>query len=195
MNVMANSGVVRLTIGMDTTAAMIKPAPLPTSSSADSLLLHSARPMMQEGHRYSLRLSECVPTHRRGPRAQTMATRQKKKKPRTFTFRQRQGLDRAAEHYLRECYRQKKPVRVNDFARSLGLTPEYVSFLGSEIVGGLQAFLRNKQLASAGRLLRRTPLSIDEIAARSGFGTRSTMRRWFLKVHGVSPAAFRGPEK
>ncbi len=120
-----------------------------------------------------------------------MATRHNKR-PRTFTQRHRQGLDRAAEHFLRECYRQKKPARGKDFARSLDLTPEYVSWLGSKILGGsLHQFLRGKQLQYAARLLRRTPLTVEEIAARTGFGTRSTMHRWFVAAYGIGPAAFR----
>lgn len=123
-----------------------------------------------------------------------MATRPKKK-PRTFTHGHRQGLDRAAEHYLRECYRQKKPARGKDFARSLDVTPEYLSFLAAQVLGqSLQRFLRTKQVEYAARLLRRTPLSVDEIAARSGFGTRSAMLRWFLDVYGMGPAAFRERE-
>ena len=118
------------------------------------------------------------------------------KKPRTFTHGHRQGLDRAAEHYLRECYRTRKPVRGKDFARSLDLTPEYVSWLGAKILGGsLHRFLRRKQLEYAARLLRRTPLSIEEVAARSGFGTRSTMHRWFVEAYGMGPASFREREK
>jgi AraC-like DNA-binding protein len=116
----------------------------------------------------------------------------RKKNPRTFTPGHRQGLDRAAEHYLRECYRQKKPARGKDFARSLDRTPEYVSWLAAKILGEtLHQFLRRKQVAYAARLLRRTPLSIEEIAARSAFGTRSAMHRWFVQVYGVGPAAFR----
>lgn len=117
----------------------------------------------------------------------------RKKKPRTFTIGHRQGLGRAAEHYLRECYRLKKPARGKDFARSLDLTPEYVSWLATNILGGetLQQFLRKKQVDYAARLLRRTPLSIEEIAARSAFGTRSTMHRWFVETYGVGPAEYR----
>ena len=123
-----------------------------------------------------------------------MAT-SRKKKPRRFTPGHRQGLDRAAEHFLRDCYRQKKPARAKDFARSMDLTPEYVSWLGSQIVGGLHAFLRKKQVEHAARLLRRTPLSVEEIAERSAFGTRSAMHRWFVKVHGISPSEFRKRKK
>lgn len=120
-----------------------------------------------------------------------MGTRRKKKQ-RTFTPRHRQGFVRAAEHFLRDCYRQKKPARGKDFARSLDLTPEYVSWLAAQVLGeSLQAFLRGKQVEHAARLLRRTPLSVEEIAERSGFGTRSAMHRWFVKAYGIGPAAFR----
>ncbi|MEO8383277.1 MAG: AraC family transcriptional regulator [Acidobacteriota bacterium] len=124
-----------------------------------------------------------------------MATPQKKK-PRIFTHGHRQGLDRAAEHFLRDCYRRKKPARGKDFAQSLDMTPEYVSWLGAKILGeSLHQFLRRKQVEYAARLLRRTPLSVEEIAARSGFGTRSTMHRWFVQAHGMGPAAFRERKK
>jgi len=83
-------------------------------------------------------------------------------------------------------------ARGKDFARSLDLTPEYVSWLASQILGGsLHRFLRTKQLEHAARLLLRTPLSIEEIAARSGFGTRSTMHRWFVDAYGMGPKAYR----
>jgi AraC-like DNA-binding protein len=124
-----------------------------------------------------------------------MGTR-RQKKPRKFTHGHRQGLDRAAEHFLRDCYRRKTPARGKDFARSLGLTPEYVSWMAGRILGeSLHVFLRQKQVEYAARLLRRTPLSVEEIAVRSGFGTRSAMHRWFVKVHGIGPAAFRERRK
>ena len=120
-----------------------------------------------------------------------MATR-RKKKPRTFTRGHRQGLDRAAEHFLRECYRQKKPARGKDLAQSLDLTPEYVSWLAAQVLGeSLHQYLRRKQVEYAARLLVRTPLSIEEIAARSAFGTRSTMHRWFVETYGIGPAEYR----
>ena len=56
-------------------------------------------------------------------------------------------------------------------------------------------YLRGKQVEYAARLLRRTPLSVEEIAARSGFGTRSAMHRWFVKAYGMGPAAFRERKK
>ena len=94
------------------------------------------------------------------------------------------------------CYRRKKRALAKDFARSLDLTPEYVSWLGANILGEpLHQYLRKKQVVYASRLLRRTPLSVEEIAARSAFGTRSTMHRWFVEVYGIGPAAFRERKK
>lgn len=123
-------------------------------------------------------------------------TRRQEKHPRIFTHDHRQRLDRAAENYLRECYQSMKPARGKDFANSLDLTPEYVSWLGAQILGGsLHDFLRMKQVAYAERLLRTTPLSVAEVAMRSGFGTRSTLHRWFVAVHALSPAAFRELKK
>jgi AraC-like DNA-binding protein len=118
------------------------------------------------------------------------------RKPRTFNHDHRRRLGRAAENYLRECYRNRKPARGKDFAHSLDLTPEYVSWLAPQILGGsLHEFLRKKQVAYAVRLLKTTPLSIEEIAERSAFGTRSTMHRWFVALYDLSPAAFRALKK
>ena len=110
---------------------------------------------------------------------------------RTFTHWHKQGFERAAEHYLRECYRKKKRARADDFAQSIDLTPEYASFLGAKLVGGLRAYLRKRQMEQACKLLRRTPYSIEEIASRRAFGTRSTMHRWFVKAYGMGPEAYR----
>ena len=78
----------------------------------------------------------------------------------------------------------------------LGLTPEYVSWLAAKILGkSLQAFLREKQAAYAARLLRITPLTVDEIAIQSGFGTPATFYRWFVAIYGMTPAAFRRLKK
>jgi AraC-like DNA-binding protein len=124
-----------------------------------------------------------------------MGTR-RKKKPRKVTPGSGKGFARAAEHFLRECYRKKKPARAKDFARSLDRTPEHVSWLAAQALGeSLHVYLRKKQVEDAARLLRRTPLSVEEIAVRTGFGTRHAMHRWFVKVHGIGPAAFREREK
>lgn len=97
----------------------------------------------------------------------------RQKKPRRLTKWHGQGWSRAVEHYLQDCYRRKKPAREKDFARSLDLTPEYASAIAAQALGEpLHQFMRKKQVAHAARLLlRKLPLSVEEIAARSAFGT------------------------
>jgi AraC-like DNA-binding protein len=120
----------------------------------------------------------------------------RKKNPRTFTLAHRHRLDRAAEHYLRFCYRQKTAARASEFATYAGRTPEYMSWLARNAVGkSLRTFLREKQLAYAAQLLRTTPLSVEEIAERAGFGTAGTLYRWFAAAYGMSPGQFRESKK
>ena len=118
------------------------------------------------------------------------------KRARTFTHAHRQRLDRAVEHYLRQCYRTNTAARASEFAAHLGLTPEYVSWLASRILGmSLHQYLRQQQVAYAARLLKTGPLPVDEIAIRSGFGTHGTFYRWFSAVYGTTPGAFRELKK
>src|SRR5260370_1312679 len=112
--------------------------------------------------------------------------------PRNFTHTHRQRLERAAAHYLRDCYRRVTAARVSELADLLGLAAPYLSRIAPEIVGmSLRDFLRARQLEYAVRLLRTTPLPVGEIALRCGFGTVSTFYRWFRAPYGTPPAAFR----
>jgi AraC-like DNA-binding protein len=116
--------------------------------------------------------------------------------PRTFTHAHRQRLERAAEHYLQDCYRKQTAARASEFAEYLGVTHPYLSRIAPEIAGKtLRDLLRTKQLAYAVRLLRTTPLVIREIAVRCGFGTVSTFYRCFEAAHGVPPGVFREVKK
>ena len=111
----------------------------------------------------------------------------------TYSHLDRQRLERAAAHYLRDCYRRRTAARVSEFAAYLGRATPYLSRTASAIIGmPLRDFLRAKQIAYAERLLRTTPLPIEEIAVRAGFGTASTFYRRFTAVHGITPGAFRG---
>lgn len=119
-----------------------------------------------------------------------------RKKRRTFTYFDRQRYQRAAQVFLEDCYQKKRRVRGKDFAADIGLTPEYTSFLATQILGQpLMEWFRSRQVEHAARLLERTPLSVEEIAARSGFGTRSTLHRTFVRVKGMTPTAFRTLKK
>jgi AraC-like DNA-binding protein len=116
--------------------------------------------------------------------------------PRRFTPDHRKRLDRAVEHYLLFCYGQKTAARASEFATRLGRTPEYLSWLATRVLGkSLRDYLREKQVARAARLLRTTPLSVEEIALRAGFGTAGTLYRWFKASYGTSPGAYRQLKK
>ena len=109
-----------------------------------------------------------------------------------FTHRDRQRLQRAAEHYLQTCYRLRTAARVSEFAALLGLTQPYISRIAPALTGfTLREFFRRRQLEYAATLLQRTPLPIRQIAVASGFGTASTFYRCFVAMYGMTPAAYR----
>lgn len=117
-------------------------------------------------------------------------------KPRHFTHRHRQHLDAATEHYLRSCYRRKTRATVAEFASVLERHPDYVTRTARAILGaGLLQYFRTKQLEEAERLIVTTPLSMQEIALRAGFGTTATFYRFFRAAHGMPPGAFRKVRK
>jgi AraC-like DNA-binding protein len=112
--------------------------------------------------------------------------------PKQFTHRDRQRLERAAEHYLRDCYRRRTAARVSEFADSLDLTQAYLSRVVALMTGmPVRDFLRERQLHYAASLLRATPLSVREIALASAFGTVSTFHRCFVTAFDLTPAAYR----
>ena len=123
--------------------------------------------------------------------------RRPKTSTRTYTHAHRQRLDRVIEHYLLACYARKTAARASVLATAyLEVTAPYLSRIAPEIVGtSLRDYLRLKQLAYAEQLLRTTPLTIDEIALRAGFGTPRTFYRWFERKHGMTPSAFRKIKK
>jgi AraC-like DNA-binding protein len=97
---------------------------------------------------------------------------------------------------VQACYRKKTAVRVSEFASFLGVTPEYLSGMVRQLTGQTpRDFLRAKQLRYAEQLLQVTPLPVDEIALRSGFGTSATFYRCFHAKHATTPGAFREVKK
>ena len=53
-------------------------------------------------------------------------------------------------------------------------------------------YVRDRQIHHAAELLRETDLSLEEIAAQSGFTNILTFRRNFKAVMGVNPSEYRG---
>ena len=112
--------------------------------------------------------------------------------PRRHLSIHRRGLERAAAHYLHDrCYERRSAARVSDFAQYLELTAPYLSRIASEVLGmSLRDFLRKQQLERAAQLLR-IGMDIPEVALRAGFGTVSTLYRWFHIGFGMTPGEFR----
>jgi len=110
-----------------------------------------------------------------------------------YSYLDRQRLERATAHYLRDCRRRRTAARVSELAAYLGLSAEDFSRTVSAIAGlPPRDYLRGKQLAYAEQLLRTTPLPNEEIAILAGFGTDGTFYRLFKAAHGMTPGAFRG---
>jgi AraC-like DNA-binding protein len=55
--------------------------------------------------------------------------------------------------------------------------------------------LRRKQLERAADLLAHSSLSVEDVAAASGFGHRSSFYRRFREAYGVTPTQFREATK
>lgn len=115
---------------------------------------------------------------------------------RTYTFADRQRLLRTIDIYLRWCYRHQTAARTSELAARLGVSPQYLSSIARPIFGKpLRVVLREKRLREAERLLRQTPLPVEEVAIRAAFGSPSTFYRWFVEKHGITPVAFRELKK
>jgi AraC family transcriptional activator FtrA len=101
------------------------------------------------------------------------------------TDRLRPALDWARGHL-------DEPLTVRDLAREAGLSTRQ---LGRRMCAeaGLTplAWLHRQRISRAQDLLERTEASVEQIAARCGMGTATTLRRNFRQAVGVSPTAYR----
>jgi AraC-like DNA-binding protein len=120
----------------------------------------------------------------------------RKGKPRKSSARSRDAdrrrFERAAELYLHACYGTKTAARAEEFAAFLRLTRPYLSRIVPDLIGmPLRDYLRGQQLAYAQHLLRTMPLTVDEIALASAFGTPWTFYRCFKAAFGMTPTEYR----
>jgi AraC-like DNA-binding protein len=104
----------------------------------------------------------------------------------------RRRFERAAELYLHACYGTKTAARAEEFAAFLRLTRPYLSRIVPDLIGmPLRDYLRGQQLTYARHLLRTTPLTIDQVALASAFGTPWTFYRCFKTAFGMTPTKYR----
>lgn len=96
------------------------------------------------------------------------------------------------EQYLADCYARRTVARVSELADLLKASRPYLSRVIPQLFGrSLRRLLRERQLEEAKRLLRLTDLHLDEIAAASAFGDRSTFYRLFRTMAGITPHQYR----
>lgn len=106
---------------------------------------------------------------------------------------QRQRYDDAIDLYLSDCYAKRTTSRADELSALLGGAREHVGRKVQQLFGrSLAIVMRDKQLEEVKRLLSGvSPLSMDEIAAATGFGTRSTLFRRFKSAFGCTPHEYR----
>jgi AraC-like DNA-binding protein len=105
---------------------------------------------------------------------------------------ERSWYRRGVDAYLDVCYRSRSRASASEFAQRFDLAPATLTRTFKRLFGKtpLQYF-RSQQLSYAAKLLRRRALSIDEIAAITGLGTRTTFFRLFLAKFGMRPDEYR----
>lgn len=82
--------------------------------------------------------------------------------------------------------------QVNEYARELGVTPNYLNVLSRRYFGdSALAFIHRRVLLEIKRLLLRTDLDISEIAYALRFNELSYFSRFFKHHTGVTPNEFR----
>lgn len=104
----------------------------------------------------------------------------------------RHDIAAVAAEYVLECFRLNTSPRVDELARKLQVHPSFLSRHFKTSTGRrLSAALKEHQIAEAKRLLSHTSMTIDQIAAQAGFGTRNTFYRYFKRVVGTTPQRYR----
>ncbi|MFD6100895.1 GlxA family transcriptional regulator [Nocardiopsis flavescens] len=122
-----------------------------------------------------------APAHRPGGQAQFIAP---PAVPRT-----RDGLGEALE-WART--RLDRPLTVADLARRAGLSPRHLARrMNAETGAGPLEWLHRQRVGLARELLEGTDATVEQVAARCGMGTATTLRRHFHRAVGVSPLAYR----
>lgn len=104
----------------------------------------------------------------------------------------RRRLLRALDVYLRSCFELRTPARVSELAQILDVSRPYLSRLYRRVIGTpVGELMRERQVARAEDLLRRTALPTAEIATLAGFGTQMTLYRVFSTLRGMTPDEYR----
>jgi AraC-like DNA-binding protein len=100
------------------------------------------------------------------------------------------GLVRQALRYVHD--NADRPIRVDELARHLHVSPRQLSRLFSVHVGqSPAAYVERARLDHAVALLLRTELPVKQVAAEVGYGDVTQFTRAFARRYGAPPARFR----
>ena len=92
--------------------------------------------------------------------------------------------------YLDNNYNEK--ITVNTLAERCFYNPSYFSRIFSETFGvSITEYIKKKRFEKACELLTSTELSVEEIAAKSGFRDSGAIFKYFKKKLGITPAEYR----
>ena len=95
-----------------------------------------------------------------------------------------------ASDYIQSAY--EEPIHLQDIAAAAHLSRFHLVRLFQRAHGLTpHAYLTRKRLSVALRLIAHTPLGLDDIAARAGLGTRSSLFRHLQRQQGNGAAALR----
>jgi AraC-like DNA-binding protein len=105
---------------------------------------------------------------------------------------ERDWYRRGVEAYLDASYRTGSRATASEFARQFGTDATRLARVFRRLFGKtpLQYF-RSQQLLYAAKLLRRSPLTVEQISVTAGLGTRSTLFRLFSENFGMTPEQYR----
>jgi len=105
---------------------------------------------------------------------------------------EREWYRRGVEAYLDATYRAGTRATASEFAKLFGTANATLTRTFRRLFGQTPLnYFRAQQLAHAAKLLRRSPLTTDQITVIAGLGTRGTLFRLFLERYGVTPDEYR----
>jgi AraC-like DNA-binding protein len=105
---------------------------------------------------------------------------------------EREWLERGVEAYLDASYRAGSRATTSEFAAQFRMDPTTLSRRFRCLFGKTPLeYFRSEQLNYAATLLRRSPLTTEQITVTAALGTRSTFFRLFFEQFGMTPDEYR----